>query len=309
MRNLSDTYVFALLTKTIPVMEIIQNQITPDVIVEKTLLRDALNTISRKFVYSVKNKVLQNVLDDKIVFVYDDKNGLNLPNYFPFWGNTKDGKVVIYINISRYATRTIDGHINIQPRTLFSLILGATIALINIESPTKFSYNTNILKLSAKIYSKMLFKTLDKVYGVGQDAMRADYILFLCGKFFIKNIVGLTDEEKINNIAYSCIKNTSTLNGMVMNEASHNIDYENLDKFIMSMSVVPGLKSIQTRVVLQNYIKSFSEPILLAIENFNYFLYNLFAAQIGAFVNNEAYIQNIAGRDLETLFVEVSKIV
>jgi hypothetical protein len=59
---------------------------------------------------------------------------------------------------------------------------------------------------------------------------------------------------------------------------------------------------------MDGYIRSYGESALLSIENFNYFNYALISAVIGGYVNNETYIQSVAGKELESYFVELSKI-
>lgn len=307
MQNLQDTFVFGILTKTIDVATITRN-ISDESIVTNNELRDILNTIHRKFNFASKAKVLENVVNEKIKFVFEDKTGFNLPSYFPFWGKLSESDTKIFVNLSRYTKRSSDGTYNIQPRTLYSLIMSASVSLAINTSPTKVTMNTTLIRLASRIYSAMLFKVIDKVHGISQDSIKTDFILFLISKYFISTIVGITDEEKVNNLAYASIKNNSTLNGLkLMEDGLVDLNYADFNTFISSLSQVAGLKSIQTRPIMENFIRSFGESTLLSLENFNYFNYAIISAVIGGYVNNETYIQSVAGKDLEPYFLELAK--
>ena len=98
-----------------------------------------------------------------------------------------------------------------------------------------------------------------------------------------------------------CVKNCPNANIFSLkevNEAVDESDFENIKTFIKALarpSTGLGMKDLTVRSYLEAFINMYDSTTLLALESFQYFIFNVNAVTNGAYINNQYILEEIVG--------------
>ena len=310
MRKLTDTFLFDMIDKKNNAKDKLTNLSIDKDIVTIDDLSENLTVIKRRFNHLLKTKVIKDLEDGNIIMLYNPETLIDVPATFPSWLYNHNGEAVAIVNLSKYATKDRDGHINIENRTLFTLMQSGTVLREMYLNWSKVNMNMEVLKLSSKIYTKMFSKVLDKLYGISLNELHADQLNFVVSKFFLLHVMEKSDTDLIGDLAYNNCFNGSTRVGIDGVDADFNDDaYESLENFVENISTeIDGLSKLNMRTFLHEWMIMYGESTVMALEYVPALFNTVFASMLSAHINREYIIENVVGKDTIKLYNKLANI-
>jgi len=277
--------------------------------VDNELLSDAINIIDRRFSYPLKNRVIADYQSGRIVPVFN-KN-ITLTPFIPTFMKVYNNRVTSIVNLSPVATLTKDGALNIDNRTLFAMLQTASILLEYANNFENIKINTKLAIKGAEVYSKLLFKILDKTFAVNLNRQLADTVSFMTAKFFLIYLMERANDNSTNDIAYQCTSGQTSKNFLINQDEDldQSIYMNGITDFIQKgLATISGLKKLSSRHFLAQWLSMYGNSTLLSLEYLPYFYHMVFSSMVGGRLNSEYVIENLASKQIIELNNELSKI-
>lgn len=310
LRSINGTYIFKLYDKTLNLNETIIKLATESKILGDEEIGEYITSFDRRYFFPLKNKTIDDYRNHRVLPIYNDKN-YRLPNTIPcFLIKGKQG-ITCIVNTTNYMTVNRNGLYTIDAKMLYSLMQGGTIMATCYQKYLAMKNKVSIIRYGSYIYSLLFSKVMNKLFSLNITPAKTDIVIYLSGLFFIHNLLG-RDEESLEELnSKYAMENCKDASTMVIDDVVRNIDpkkdFENFDTFIRSMARnVPGLEDLNTRAFTDQYVSAYGPNMLLSLEFLPTFLFNMGAVTVGAFLNNQNVIENVATREIQKLMAEFS---
>jgi len=260
-------------------------------------LEEQFMVMSKNFKYPLKFKILDEVEKGNIIMIYAPDN-IRLPLSLPFFltKNAKD-EVIGVVCVDLFGSRSKDGTtINIETKKLYTLLEAAYFAKLCYHYPKQIATRNTVITNGSLIYGNMIVRVFNKKYALNIDKNKVNKLLFLANKFYLINLLGLEDNETTKNYATkACV----AANPLALDEANAIFQpkgYADFSTFIEELKN-PDLgfnfKDLQVRGFMESYITMYESSMLMALESFAYFFYNVLAVTNGAYMNNQYILEDI----------------
>jgi hypothetical protein len=261
-------------------------------------IADLLRTINRRFDrFPLKTRAFGLYTNNRIN-ILGNKETVKVPSFLPAWRVAGPRGLAAFVNAVPYIPGSGPDHMD--ARVLFGLILAGEVLIDAWESWAKVSNSTALARAGAAVYSKMVFKVVDRIAGTGADRMRADQLKYLLAKYFMLNLMGMTPGDGPDAIAAAAVKSTTqgaldAFEGQVA-EAAGRGDQAGLyacglfDLVAALSASSPWLSRLTRRGFTQTLHALYGAPAMLAAEDFGYFMVALVTHQAGSeLVNSYAF--------------------
>lgn len=274
----------------------------------------ALLTLKNKLKSPIMSKILEAIEDRTLTMIYTPK--IKIPMYLPFI-LTKAGphtvKGFVFMNNLDAKCDTEGGEIFLNVRklkvALESCFIGMTLGK-TVDSPKMRS--TTILRSGSRIYSNIIAECINRRHGTKIDPVVHNSILYLASRYYVGTMIGCRgtmDPETMRNYCfYNCKNIEFTEIGRVV-ESFEEKDFNNIGTFITKLSQVEALQKRLGNLTISNFIESYinmyDASMLLALENFYYFMYNVEAVLESTYTNNYQVLKNIVGDDGKKIYSDL----
>lgn len=272
-------------------------------------ISDSIDFISKKFNFDFKVKILDYLREGKLILVMNSDRPL--PRFINIFGKVYNGKPIVVIDISAYATMNKDENISIYPKTLYGLLQSGMILYDVTTKFSKLETNATLAMYSAKAYSKLICHVLDKMLGININPTRSDIAYFLVIKFFLKAVYGYEDrEEAIDEIASKLTINKTSLEFLKEMEDTLNREvlYKDFFSFLNEMKKLEGFRQLQRRSFVDQYLRQYGEASILSIDYLPSFLSLILGTDVAAGINKDYIIDSICGKENRKISMEIAKI-
>lgn len=300
MKSIRDSYIYKFYDPVVHISKQTQdiNSITDFLAISD--VEENLNIINKRFSYTLKSKVMNELTGKNRIKLLFNKNKFNMPSSFPcFLYKDSDGKVSCIANLGLYGVKRQDGLFDIENRALYSLLQTSTIFLDCFQHWNSITVNQALLKDGALMYSKIFTKVLDKMFAVNLNSTKTDRVRFATAKFFLINIMEKSNSTLVDNIAYAATTGKTLKNTVLQFSDDFKPEsYQSLDLFIHELSKrVDGLYNLTVREFLNQFMKMYGASTIFALDFFPFFCHMIFSSMIGAHFNNEYIIENVVGKE------------
>lgn len=224
----------------------------------------------------LKNKIMNELNQKTMRLIYSQDTGLS---YIPFIlrGDRNTGRVQsVDVVVSAYGNMKENGTVNIEYRKLYTLMESAYLAKNFLLRYDRYRNNNALIAQGSLLYANMFIKPINKRYNLNVDRERENKVLFLAAKFYLKNVLGIQNEEIIFNTAMKACKggNPHILQevNMIVGEES----FVNVASFIESLKTDAlhlGLNDLQVRGYLDTFIQLYGQSTIFALELIPYFIF------------------------------------
>jgi hypothetical protein len=281
-------------------------------------LEDSLKAITRRFDrFPLKGKTLDLYTNNQIQ-ILNNKETVQVPAVLTGWRIKGDnGRINAYINATPYVPSA--GIDQLDVRKLFGLLVYGAVLVSTYESWNKISSSINIAKSGSAVYSRMIFKIIDKLTGIGMDRLHSDQVKFVLSKYFLINMLQRSPNESTDTLASG---NTlgSANNALIDFEnslalsinASSQAELYNIGfmPFIDALSKsVPWLSRLSARGFIQSYTSIYQPPALLACEDAGYFLALMATHQAGAEIISSFGFDPVYGKEGDDTLDELARLI
>lgn len=291
-KAISNTYVFKQFKNNLTqiIGETLSNS---QVLTQKELAEQFL--MMQKYINSpLKPKILNELQNGNIKLIFSGDVGTL--TFLPFIMTMENGHLCANVLVSSFGNMRQDGMVSIDYRKLYTLIESAYYAKQFLLRYQSYKNNSDILSEGSKIYSNMFVKPINKKFNLHLDKNREDTLLFLAAKFYLKNVIGVQNDELVFNIA---LRSCKAGNPILLKEADVVVPeeaYENLGSFLEAIKddkLNLGLSGLTARGFMESYISLYGSGTVFGLEMFPYFLY-----VINASLNSRGLVNNYSLEDI-----------
>lgn len=291
-KTMQDTFVFNQLKNTISGS--IQDTLRTGKVLSQTELEEQFVMMKKYVTSAIKAKILNELNQGTIKLIYAP-NEVQRITSVPFVMTLENGRLVANVFVSSYGNMRQDGTVSVDYRKLYTLMESAYLAKNFLGRYDKYRNNGALIQ-GCVVYANMFVKPINKRFNLHTDRNRENSLLFLAAKFYLKNVLGLTNDEVIFNNAIRACKGGNPillkeLDMMVSDEA-----FKNLGTFLDALKndkLNLGLNALTARGYLELYIGLYGGATVFALELLPYFLFVGNAA-----INSMGLVNNYSLEDI-----------
>ena len=204
MKKITQLFTFNLYSDNAKLIKMLSSVVVSVDRIKTDDIQENINNIQRRFNYAMKNKVLNDVLSDWVMPVYNKERLAQIPIFFPAFLIKNNGQPTAIVNFTNRALKTQTGY-QVDNRTLFSLLQTGTILRDCFFNWNKITMSSVILKQGSAAFAKLFFKVVDKVCTVSLNKRLVDTVLYLATKYFLMVVMERADNDSVKGI---CLANT-----------------------------------------------------------------------------------------------------
>ena len=313
IKSIRDTFLYGSMNKGSYLDKIIKNAISKAKILKPDDLTFEVNTINKYYKFGMR-KAIMDKFEAGILKPVVLPPGVNerIPASVPFmlYGSTEIGAYVFIDNHAQY-NKTTDTY-SIDPKKLYCLLESAYIATLVQKNARVLSINNTMASEGSAIFAHMFIRVLNKKYALNVDRRAYAKVLFLAAKFFMLNVLGMKDSESVTNYA---LKASDADNPMMMKELEQRFDDANASKDIAAFvrfikenayMISQSLAELTLRDYLTDFVNIYQSSTIFALEHLSYFLFVVDSVILGAYLNNQAVLEDVVGKSGAKLYTVIS---
>jgi hypothetical protein len=121
----------------------------------------------------------------------------------------------------------------------------------------------------------------------------------------------LKDSEAVRNYALGNCKDANTISLRELDESFNKKGYEDFASFIIELNkpeIGLNFKDLQVRSFLESYIQMYESTMLLSLESFPYFFYNMIGVTNGSYINNQYVLEDMVGNHAAKIYVDLLRV-
>lgn len=224
----------------------------------------------------LKNKIMNELNQKTMRLIYNQNTGLS---YLPFImrADRNTGRVqCVDVVVSSYGNMRENGTINIEYRKLYTLMESAYLAKNFLLKYDRYRNNNILVRQGCILYADMFIKPINKRYNLNIDRERENKVLFLAAKFYLKNVLGLQNNDIIFNNAIKACKGGNPIILQEVNMVIEDDAFDNISNFVESLKsdvLHLGLNDLQVRGFLDTFIQLYGQSTIFALELLPYFIF------------------------------------
>ena len=284
-KTIRDTYIYDVLG----LEKAVANCAKVNAHLEKHALPAALvDAISSEIRYKIsvpgRNLILEDLRNGNLTLV-DTPEVSSIPT----WMLAEDGKIkTAVVNLFGRLRRNPGGDTaTFNVREVFALCLIAETVRRFYEKENKVVFNMQLTKLSAIIYTRMVYRVLDTLYSLDiapewvRNRVRANIGFFFLYHLMEKRLNSKDDYDASYDAILTLIPNGKNLASLPIDDLGQE-NYSDLKTFIGALARIhPSLKDLDVTIFLRKFIMMYGEKALLMLESYPYFLAYVFSVSIG----------------------------
>lgn len=301
-KSIRDTFLYKSMNKSGYTDKTISTAIKKGIVLTPSDLAYEVNTISKIYKYADKEDVLR-AYSEGILKPIVLPQGLNerMTNSIPFMLGMNGRQLIAYVFIDNYVTNK-DGAYSIDPKKLYCLLESAYIAIKVQQAFVAISRNSIVCAEGATIFAHMFIRVLNKKYALNVDKRAYSKVLYLAAKYYLVSILGMEyNSDAANNYAMKVADITSPFMVNDLDEKFPKEAFTDLATFITAIAnsaylISQSLANLTTREYIADFVNLYQPSSLFALEHLSYFLYMINSVVLGAYLNNQAVLEDIIGK-------------
>ena len=306
---LSNSYEWQILNKDGQATDKVAEALKTGTAVTFEMMPNTFSRLRNRLKSPIMSKITEAVKNGTIQMVYTPQE-LRIPLYLPFiLVNNQNTKLPVGLVFLSNCGCTLDGdEYSCDEYKLKSSLESCFMALkfVELNKSPKLTA-VNIVRPASKIYAFMVAECINRKHSIKLDPDTFNQVLFILSRFFIKTVMGATfDDDQLETY---CLYNCTNPNLQAIRRVTDQFtdkDYENIATVLTKMASIPQLKNRLGKLTVSNFLESYiniyDAAMLLALENFSYFIYNVISVLNSTYVNNYHVLKQIVGKDGVALY-------
>ena len=211
---------------------------------------------------------------------------------------SKSNAIKVFIDISSaLSINKGNGRYKINPELVIANLIDAKTWMIYHNLPNAYTKNAAYVLRAARVYAKLFTHVIDYLGNISVIPEQRQKCLYFTSKFFLHNILVLTNEDRIEQIATK-IADINGTQAELYNMAEKEGCYENIKTFVEFMGDKFKLPKLTVTIFVSKWMYLFGSSTMLALEFFPSFVAMITYAYSGVFFNNQKSIEKIISTDL-----------
>ncbi len=232
----------------------------------------------------LKKSVLTEFKEGRIELIYAENVQVSKLMPFILIPSQMGHKAVIFLN--PFCNMRSDGLLSIRGNLLYTLMESAYLAKNFADNYNAIKNDTLVRQQGALMYANIFIKPINKMFNTNLDSTREGKILFLASKFYLKNVLGIDNEEYIFNVGSKIANRVSPYTLKEVDSLVDEEAYTDLGTFIQALGderLQLGFEGkLQVRNYLFTYISMFGESAPFCLESMVYYIFMVNTVRRGA---------------------------
>lgn len=282
---------------------------------------DKIPSAMLQFKNRIKSPISSNIINrierGDIVMIYAP--GIKIPVYLPYIITKIGGDIkgIVFINNLDPSTDNREGGANdeifLNARKLKVALESCFISLCLREmgnSPKTRS--TTIIKSGSRIYSSLMTECINRKHSIKLDQNLFNSLTYIFSRYFIGTMVGCRDTIEPEVMRNYCLYNCNNADVVAMNRIMEQLDesdFDDIASLISKIKVIPEfnkrLGDITVANMIESFVNMYNASMLLSLEVFDYFMYNVISVIDSTYINNYPVMKNIVGNDGRKLYADL----
>ena len=306
---LNNSYEWQILNKNGQATDKVAEALKTGTAVSFEMMPNTFSRLRNRLKSPIMGKIIDAVKDGSIQMVYTPQE-LRIPLYLPFiLINNQNTKLPVGLVFLSNCGCTLDGdEYSCDEYKLKTSLESCFMALkfVELNKSPKLTA-VNIVRPAAKIYAFMVAECINRKHSIKLDPETFNQVLFILSRFFIKTVMGAQfgDDQLDTYCLYNCT-NPNLISIRRVTDQFTDADYANIATVLTKMASIPQLKNRLGKLTVSNFLESYiniyDAAMLLTLENFSYFVYNVISVLNSTYVNNYHVLKQIVGKDGVTLY-------
>ena len=298
-------------------------------------LEDSLRAINRRFErYPLRSKVLD-LYSNRRLILLSNKQTVQVPTLLPAWRVATSSGVAAYINVTPFTPSA--GPAAIDVRKLFGFMTIGAALVASYDSYPKILASSQIAENGATVYTRMMFKPIDRITAIGMDKLRSDQVKYVLAKYYLINMMHREPSKEVDALARRALNIASSdlalsafeaqLASQISKKTEKSITDKTTDQnqvqitqaevyrkdilvFMDALSgTAPWLSMLTSRSFLQNFASMYGAASALMMEDLTYFLALSASHQCGSEIINSFSYDPVYGVQGDNMINEFARLV
>lgn len=258
----------------------------------------------------IMTKLVESINNGDISIVYCEEGSIRIPLYLPFvivsTGSMSTCKGLVFLNNCE-GTKLEDEYDCNVAKLKVALESCYMAMRMHLMSNTTKLQSSQIVRPAVGIYSHIIVECLNRKFSIKLDQDVFNTVMYVVSKYFVKTVMGCDVNEDIMD-SY-CIMGCNNPNVPLLKQTLADFkdeDFVNIQTVITALANHPRLKSRLGKLTvsgfIESYINMYDSPMMLALENFPYFVFNILSVNARTYINRYQLLENTVGDDGKKLY-------
>lgn len=313
--QLADSYIWNMMNNKKQLDSIIQDVLAHGEEVNFDKMPITYSTLRNRQKSILMPKLTEVVETGDIVMVYCDPYTVRIPVYLPFiilstGGGPSSVKGLVFLN-NCDASKTEDGEYSFDATKLKVSLESCYISLqMFLHRNDSKLQSPQIMRPSVKMYAHTMTECLNRKFSIKLDQDIFNTVMYAVSKYFVTTMMGYSSNESVidSYCLLACNNPNVTILKQIMGDFDED-DFMNAQTLITALSGHPRLKSrigkLTVSGFIESYINMYNSSMILSMENYAYFVFNILSVTNRTYVNNYQMLENIVGDDGKKLYASL----
>lgn len=321
--KLSDSYQWNKLNSDGALSQKIQELIQKGTIITPDKMPTAMLRLKNKIKSPIMTQMLDAIDSGELVLIYHPE--IKVPTYLPFvlvqtapnscrgyvFLNNLDSSDNFGDDVNPGVVTTKEVFVN--ERKLKVSMESCYIAMMiqSLGNSPKLR-STNLIRNGSKVYTTFFTECINRKHSIKLDVNVYNALLYLGSRYFVGTILGCRGKMEPDVLENYCLYNCKQADILAIRKIVSEFteaDFDNVANLINKIKDVPEFQRRLGKLTVSNFLESFinmyDASMLLALENFNYFLYNVLAVNESTYTNNYQILKNMVGGEGRKIYSEL----
>ena len=258
----------------------------------------------------IMSKIVDAVHNGDIIMVDCPAEKIRIPLYLPFIvlssGSINTCKGVVFLN--NCGGQQVGDEYECDATKLRVALESCYMSLQMLVHRNDSKLQTpQIIRPAVKIYSHIIGECLNRKFSIKLDTDIFNTVMYAVSKYFVLTVMGSSlNESTLDNYCLSCCVDPNQAILRKTMEEFKDEDFQNIQTLLTALANHPRLKSRLGKLTvsgfLESYINMYDASMMLAMENFPYFVFNVLSVNNRTYINRYQMLENIVGDDGKKLY-------
>lgn len=312
--SLTSSYQWGNLNQNAAMTNKIQTVMTQGERIQISNIPTAILRLKNRLKSPLTTKIIEAIDEGNLILIYSPT--VKMPVYFPFFiskpsPNTITGTV--FLNNIDPVRPSPDEELILNERKLKVALESCYIAMKIQEMGESPKLRSNaLIRSGSRIYSSIITECINRKHGIKMEPDVWNSLIYLSSRYYVGTMLGCRSTMATDTMRNYCLYNCTTADIVSLSrivEQFNEEDFDNIGTFINKIKIIPEyerrLGKLTVSNFLESYINMYNSSMLLALETFNYLLYNILSVNESTYVNNYQVLRNIVGDDGRRIYADL----
>lgn len=236
-----------------------------------------------------------------------------IPASLPFILAKSGNNLVAYVFLDNFKSfEPKNETYSIDPKKLYCFLESGYLAMLIQKNFKGISRSNTTCVDGAGIFAHMFTRVLNKRYALNVDKRAYEKMLCLSAKYYMANLLCLPSEsDTVTNYALKVSESSTPFIMTELDQAFKPESFADLASFITTIHdnaylITQGLASLTTREFIEDFVTMYQPAAIFALEHFSYFMFNVDSVCVGAYLNNQAILEDIVGKSGVRMYTSIA---